>query len=86
MYSPLMFIAYIDRIIREVKEEISEMEGYIMAYADDLEIWSESREEIERIVSCFVEILRDKSLQMNIEKTELPTMDRERHEKMGILG
>lgn len=83
--SPLLFIAYIDRVIREVKEEVGDIEGDIMAYADDLAVWSESRERVETISRSFAEKLRAKGMQMNIEKTEVMMMCREEEEGWEIV-
>jgi len=78
--SPLLFIAYMDKIIDEVREEMGNLGGDIMAYADDLALWCENREGIERIVSNLTEKLRERGLQVNTEKTEVMIIGREREE------
>ena len=67
--SPLLFIAYMDMVIADFKENREERyENRIMAYADDITEWSTNREEIEDI-RRWNECLLARGMKMNVEKT-----------------
>src|SRR5678815_1408307 len=44
------FIAYLDTVIRGVKESLEEIDGDIMVYADDLAYWSGDGERLKQMV------------------------------------
>src|SRR5215469_16478052 len=79
--SPLLFVAYLDVVIREVKEEVGELDGDIMVYADDLACWSENEERLRRVVTCFGDKLVEFGMEMNVEKTEIMVVSREEEEE-----
>jgi hypothetical protein len=65
--SHLLFIAFLNVVIKNVKQEITNFDGGIMAYADDLACWSENGETIENIIQCFHRHLTNMGLRMNVE-------------------
>src|SRR5678815_5721917 len=79
--SPILFIAYLDTVIRGVKESLEEIDGDIMVYADDLACWSGDGERLRQMVLCFAEKLREAGLNMNVEKTEIMIVSREEEEE-----
>src|SRR5678815_5513019 len=80
--SPILFIAYLDTVIRGVKESLEEIDGDIMVYADDLACWSGDGERLRQMVLCFAEKLREAGLNMNVEKTEIMIVSREEEEEL----
>lgn len=72
--SPLLFILYLDVVIKKVKERLEDFDGDIMAYADDLACWSENEEKIREVVELFAEELEDAGMKMNVQKTEILTV------------
>ena len=78
--SPLLFIAYLDKVIKEFKAGWDkDNEWGILAYADDIAFWSvveeDMREGLERWNLCFERA----GLKMNKEKTVFMRVNRERN-------
>ena len=80
MLSPILFIAYLDTVIRGVKKSLEEIDGDIMVYANDLACWSGDGERLKQMVLCFAEKLRETGLNMNVEKTETMVVSKEYEE------
>jgi hypothetical protein len=85
--SPLLFIAYIDKVIQKFKEEwIEDTESGIFAYADDIAFWSVGERGIERGLNCWNECFKEAGLKMNKEKTVIMRIDRQDdNEDMNVL-
>ena len=83
--SPLLFITYLDRVIRLVKEEIPDLDGDIMVYADDLACWSEDERMLIRLVESFARNLREAGLEMNVEKTKIMNVSRGEEDVIEII-
>ena len=71
--SSLLFIAYMDTVIKEFKDRIN-ISGDIMIFADDIASWAYGHEELERALICLNDCLTEAGLKMNIEKTEILTI------------
>ena len=74
--SPLLFIAYMDTVIKDFKDRINISED-IMIFADDIAFWTYDHEELERALICLNDCLTEAGLKMNIEKTEILTIDKQ---------
>src|ERR1700755_1820168 len=75
--SPILFIAYLDVLIRKVKEDVQDLDGDILAYADDLACWSEDGDKLRDVMMSFANRLKEAGLSMNTEKTENMEVGRE---------
>lgn len=73
--SPLLFIAYMDTIIKNFKEKMN-ISGDIMIFADDIAFWTDNKEELEQALQVFNECIIEAKLKMNIKKTEILTVDK----------
>ncbi len=51
--SPLLFIAFLDIVIKRVKNKMGDLKGDIMAYMGDLACWSEKENKLIEILHCF---------------------------------
>ena len=69
--SPLLFIAKIETVIEDFKEDREDYKNRIMVYADDIAEWSTDREEIEEDLIRWNEYFLRKGMKMNVNKTEL---------------
>ena len=74
--SPLLFVAYIDTVVRKFKETIN-VTGDLMIFADDIAFWTYDREELETALLCLNNCLTEEGLKMNIEKTEIITITKQ---------
>src|SRR5678816_137616 len=75
--SPILFVSFLDVVIKKVREEIGDLDGDILAYADDLACWSEEGDKLREVVICFANRLREAGLTINAEKTEIMVVSRE---------
>src|SRR5678815_6152799 len=73
--SPLLFILYMDKCMREIGVE--EEEIVVMAYADDIALVARDRETLQRVLIRWEEVLRRRGLKMNMRKTEVLKIARE---------
>ena len=78
--SPLLFIAYIDSVIKKFKEKIN-FSGDIMIFADDVALWTYNKNELERALIILNECLCEAGLKMNINKTEILTVSKNANEQ-----
>src|SRR5678815_4312039 len=77
LLSPILFVSYLDVVIKKVREDIRDLDGDILAYADDLACWSEEGDRLREVVICFANRLREAGLTINEEKTEIMVVSRE---------
>lgn len=82
--SPLLFIAYLDVVIKNVKEEFPNLDGDIMVYADDLACWSGREEVLGRLMESFARNLRGVGMEMNTEKTVVMVVGRDDEREMEV--
>src|SRR5678815_2270499 len=73
--SPLLFILYMDKCMREIGVE--EEEIVVMAYADDIALVARDRETLQRVLIRWEEVLRRRGLKMNMRKIEVMKIARE---------
>ena len=66
-----------DVLIRKVKEDVQDLDGDILAYADDIACWSEDGNKLRDVMISFANRLREAGLRMNTEKTEIMEVGRE---------
>ena len=78
--SPLLFIAYMDIVIKKFKERMH-ISGDVMIFADDVAFWTYDKEELERGLLIFNECLCEAGLKMNISKTEILTVSKNPNEQ-----
>ena len=83
--SPILFIAYLDCVIKKVKDEVQDLDGDIMAYADDLACWSQDREKLGEVIRGFAEKLKEAGLSINVEKTEVLIVGRGKEREEFVL-
>ena len=76
--SPLLFIIYMDRIMREVCRNEEKVTTF--GYADDVGVVAESEEDLQREIDRWVEILRRYGMKMNVEKSEVMLVARTQRE------
>lgn len=74
--SPLLFILYMDKCMREIGVE-EEEETVVMAYADDIALVARDRETLQNVLIRWEEGLRRKGLRMNLRKTVVMKIARE---------
>ena len=74
--SPLLFIAYMDTVVKKFKETII-ISGDIMIFADDIAFWTYDKEELETALLCLNNCLTEAGLKMNTEKTEILTITKQ---------
>ena len=79
MLSPLLFILYMDRIIKDIEGERN-MNPLVLAYADDIAIVANSWEDLQTEMDKWNDVLNRYRMQMNIAKTEVMCVDRGRVE------
>ena len=75
--SPLLFIAYMDKITKSFHQMVEIGEGDIMIYADDIFAWTEDRHELERIINGWKIVLENGGMKMNVNKTEILCISRD---------
>lgn len=83
--SPLLFIAYLDVVIRKVKEEFPNLDGDIMGYADDLACWTWEEGVLRGLMESFARNLKEMGLEMNTEKTVIMRVGRADEGEVEIL-
>ena len=71
--SPLLFIAYMDKVIKDFKDQIN-ISGDTMIFADDIAFWTYDQDELEGALMCLNDCLTEAGLKMNKEKTEILTI------------
>ncbi len=84
--SPILFAMYVEPITRMMKKvnPRPEEEPSMLLYADDMVLWGESKEELEKKLKTAMEVMKALGLKLSIEKTEIqhnkhqrPTMEGE---------
>jgi hypothetical protein len=65
--SPLLFIVYLDRVMKEVPQTDS---AECFAYADDIAQVANTKEQLERIMDMWMQAFRKYGLKLSIGKTE----------------
>ena len=68
--SPLLFIAVMDEVMIKVARRIGEENMKVMAFADDLMIWGNEEEEVQRQLDVWVEISGLYGMKFNANKSE----------------
>ena len=75
--SPMLFILFIENIeeyLRKRQEggiKIGNKRVYALAYADELVIIAETKEEMERLIKYLNKYFQDKELEVNAEKSKI---------------
>ena len=83
--SPLLFIAYMERVIRDFKAEWRERRrSGVLAYADDIAFWGVEGEDMEEGMNIWNRCFRRAGMKINIEKTVRMEISRRRAEGMRI--
>lgn len=73
----LLFIAYVDGVIRKVIEEVIDLDGDIIFFTKDLACWSVEMKVVKKLVIDCTGCFEVSSLKMNVEKTEIMSVGRE---------
>ena len=81
---PLLFIMYMDMVIREVATT-QEHHNYILAYADDIAQTAASEGELADMMNVWQAAFNKYHLKLNLLKTEVKTMGRS-HQTLNIIG
>ena len=69
--SPLLFIAYMDKLTKMYKNRFGEGQGDTMIYADDIFVWTNNIEEVNIIINGWKQVLEEGGMKMNMNKTEI---------------
>ena len=84
--SPLLFIAYMNEVTARFKEGYEQRgEGDVMIYADDIAVWSDSRQGIVEALERWQIVLTEAGLKMNVAKTEIMKVSRDQEEEEVIV-
>ena len=70
----VLFIANIEKYLRKRQEggiTIGNKRVYALAYADDLAIIAETKEEMERMIKYLNKYFKDQELEVNAEKSKI---------------
>jgi calcineurin-like phosphoesterase family protein len=73
--SPLLFIMYMDLVIRKVSELNSD-EGMILAYADDIAQTATSEQQLQKQMNNWCLVFKEFKLKLNVQKTEVLLVSR----------
>lgn len=73
--SPLLFLLYMDSCMRRIG--VDEEGEITMAYADDIAIVAKNDATLQRVLNKWNDVLREKGLKINKEKTEILKLSRE---------
>ncbi len=79
---PLLFIAYMDVIYKQVQRA----NGDVMVYADDKACWSNSRQQLDQGLNCWKRCFDEARMSINVQKTEILTIRNGGHRYRGRSG
>lgn len=88
--SPLIFNAYIEQAIKEIKEHINcgvKIQGEkvsMLRYADDIAVLSESKEDLEKMLETMEQVLESYGLKINKSKTKIMVCGNKEQAKIRI--
>ena len=81
--SPILFIIYMDRVMREVTQ--IEGETYCFAYADDIAQTARSKHQLEQIMERWNNAFVQYGLKLSINKTEYMAVTRQQHHQEDFM-
>ena len=73
-----------DKMTKNFNEMVNIREGDVMIYADDIFVWTDDNNELERIIEGWRTVLENGGLKMNVDKTEILCISRN-HEEVQIM-
>lgn len=83
--SPLLFIAYLDKVMVNFNERWNRRsDGGVLAYADDIACWSVNREELERSVGVWRDCFEEAGMRINASKTVFLRVGRRGGEELEV--
>ncbi|KAL7632233.1 UNVERIFIED_CONTAM: hypothetical protein RMT77_017449 [Armadillidium vulgare] len=81
--SPLLFVIYMDRCIREV--DMGDELGVVLAYADDIAVVTRNRETLQQAMERWGDVFRREGMRVNKGKTEVMRIARGQEEVVVML-